>query len=97
MEISPVCSPGDAPVGLDLQDGGIVRVVELDLRVPELGCVDVHHDGRGAGSLSRRGHAHNLFAVAPAGRGDKWTLRHGGSNRSVCAEETLHVHVLSND
>ena len=37
-------SPGDTPVGLDLEDGGIVRVVELDLWVPQLGRVDVHHD-----------------------------------------------------
>lgn len=62
-----VCSPGDAPVRLDLLDGGIVCVVELDLWVPQLSRVDVHHDRGGAGGLSRRGDAHYLFAAAPGG------------------------------
>lgn len=61
-------SPGDAPVGLDLQDGGIVRVVELDLWVPQLGRVDVHHDWSCARGLSRRGHAHYLLVAPPGGR-----------------------------
>lgn len=61
-------SPGDAPVRLDLEDGGIVCVVELDLWVPQLGGVDVHHDWSGAGGLSRGGHAHYLLAAPPDGR-----------------------------
>lgn len=64
-EIVP--SPGNTPVGLDFQDGGIVCVVELDLWVPQLSSVDVHHDWGGAWGLSRWGHAH-YFLVAPSGR-----------------------------
>lgn len=60
-------SPGDAPVRLDLEDGGIVCVVELDLWVPQLGRVDVHHDRSCAGELSRWGHAHNLLVAPPDG------------------------------
>lgn len=60
-----VASPGDAPVRLDLEDGGIVCVVELDLWVPQLGRVDVHHDRSRARDLSRRGHAHDLLAAPP--------------------------------
>lgn len=41
-------SPGDTPVGLDLQDGGIVGVVEFNLWVPQLSGVDVHHDRGGS-------------------------------------------------
>lgn len=58
-------SPGDAPVRLDPEDGGIICVVELDLWVPQLGRVDVHHDRSCAGDLSRRGHAHDLLGAPP--------------------------------
>lgn len=34
--------PGNAPVRFNPQDGGIVSVVKLDLRVSELSVVDVH-------------------------------------------------------
>lgn len=63
-----VSPPGDAPVRLDLEDGRIICVVELDLWVPQLGRVDVHHDWSCARGLSRRGHAHNLLVAAPDGR-----------------------------
>lgn len=61
-------SPGDAPVGLDLEDSGIVCVVELDLWVPQLGGVDVHHDWSCSRGLSCRGHAHYLLVAPPDGR-----------------------------
>lgn len=43
-----VSSPRNAPVRLDLEDGRIVCVVELDLWVPQLRRVDVHHDWGGS-------------------------------------------------
>lgn len=64
-------SPGDTPVGLDLEDGGIVRVVELDLWVPQLSRVDVHHDRGGARGLSRRGDTHYLLVAPPERAGDE--------------------------
>lgn len=64
-------SPGDTPVRLDLEDGGIVCVVELDLWVPQLSRVDVHHDGSGAWGLSRRGHTHYLLTAPPGRQGDE--------------------------
>lgn len=66
-----VSLPGDAPVGLDLEDGGIVRVVELDLRVPQLSRVDIHHDRGGTWGLSRRSHTHNLLVAPPRRAGDE--------------------------
>lgn len=72
-------SPGDTPVRLDLEDGGIIRVVELDLWVPQLGRVDVHHDRGGAWGLSRRGHAHYFLAAPPGGAGDEGSK--GGQER----------------
>lgn len=40
--------PGDTPVRFNLEDGGIIGIVELDLWVPQLSRVDVHHDRGGA-------------------------------------------------
>lgn len=60
-------SPGDSPVRLDLEDGGVIGVVELDVWVPQLGRVDIHHDRGCAGDLSRRGHTHDLLVASPDG------------------------------
>lgn len=62
--------PGDTPVGFDLEDGGIICIVELDLWVPQLSSVDVHHDRGGAWGLSCRGHTHYLLVASPGGAGD---------------------------
>ena len=59
--------PGDTPIRLNLEDSGIICIVEFDLRIPQLSRVDVHHDWCGARGLSGRGHTHYLF-VAPPGR-----------------------------
>ncbi len=72
-------SPGDTPVRLDLEDGGIVCVVELDLWVPQLSRVDVHHDRGGAWGLSRRGHTHYFLAAPPGRAGDEGSK--GGQER----------------
>ncbi len=70
-----VSSPGDTPVRLDLEDGGIVCVVEFDLWVPELSSVDVYHDRGGARGLSCRGHAHYLLVAPPGRAGDDGRTR----------------------
>lgn len=57
--------PGDTPVRLNLEDGGIFSVVELDFWVPQLCSVDVHHDWGGAWDLPSWRHTHNLFALPP--------------------------------
>lgn len=85
-------SPGDAPVGLDLQDGGIVGVVELHLRVPQLGGVDVHHDRRGSWRESGRGHTHDLLRSPPGGAGGERKMLHTELHeRTVCAPRTTTV------
>lgn len=63
-------SPGNTPVWLDLQDGGIVRVVELDIWVPQLSRVDVHHDWGCAWGLSRWSDTHDLLVAPPGRAGD---------------------------
>lgn len=57
--------PGNTPVRLNLEDGGIIGVAELDLRVPQLCGVDVHHDGCGIRGLPSGGHTHYLLAAPP--------------------------------
>lgn len=68
-----VTPPGDAPVRLNFEDGRVIRVVELDLRVPELGRVDVHHDWCRSWNLSRWSHTHYLPAGPPVDRERKKT------------------------
>lgn len=63
-------SPGNTPVRLDLEDGGIVCIVELDLWVPQLSSVDVHHDWGCAWGLSCWGHTHYLLVAPPERAGD---------------------------
>lgn len=63
-------SPGNTPVRLNLEDGGIICVVELDLWVPQLSRVDVHHDRGRAWGLSCRGHT-NYFLVGSPERAEE--------------------------
>lgn len=81
-----VSSPGDTPVRLDLEDGGVVCVVELDFGVPQLSRVDVHHDRGGPRGLSRRGHAHYLLAAPPGRPGDEGC--EGGRERKTKRDDT---------
>ena len=64
---SCVFLPGDAPVRFNLEDGGVVCVVELDLGVTQLGGIDVNHDRGVACGLACRRHPH-YFPGVPSER-----------------------------
>lgn len=57
--------PGNAPVGLYSQDSGVFSVVKFDLRVPELGVIDVHQHRGAACCQSRWWNADDLTGVSP--------------------------------
>jgi len=62
---APHRSPVDAPLGIDLLDGGVLRVVVLHLRVAQLCPVDVDEDGGAAGGVPRGGPAPDLAGASP--------------------------------
>lgn len=57
--------PVDAPLGVDAQDGRVLGVVVLHLRVGELGTVDVDDNGGAARVLPRGCQAADLSRVSP--------------------------------
>ena len=65
VNLCSVSLPGNTPVRLDLEDGRIICVVELDLWVPQLSRVDVHHDWGGSWDLSCGGDTYHLLATPP--------------------------------
>lgn len=72
-------SPVDAPLGIDLLDGGVLRVVVLHLRVAQLCPVDVDEDGRAAGGVTRGGPAPDLAGASPGAKTrDPSVLGQGG-------------------
>lgn len=59
--------PVDAPLRVDLQDGGVISVVVLHLRVGKLGTVDVDDNGGAARALPRGRQTPDLPGIPPGG------------------------------
>lgn len=58
-------SPVDAPLGINLLDGGVLCVVVLHLRVAQLGAVDADEDGGAAGGVPGGRPAPDLAGASP--------------------------------
>lgn len=69
--------PVDAPLRVDLEDGGILRVVVLHLRVGELSAVDVDDNGGTAGALPRGRQTPDFSRIPPR------EARRGGEDTGV--------------
>lgn len=64
-QVAPL--PVDAPLGINLQDSGVLCVVVLDLRIGELSTVDIDDDGGTARALPRGCQAPDLPGIPPGG------------------------------
>lgn len=62
---APLGSPVDAPLGINLLDGGVLRVVVLHLWVAQLGAVDVDEDGGATGGVPGGRPAPDLAGASP--------------------------------
>lgn len=60
-------SPVDAPLGVDLQDGGVLGIVVLHLRVGKLSTVDIDDDGGAARALTGGCQTPDLPGIPPGG------------------------------
>lgn len=60
--------PVDAPLGVNLQDGGVLGVIVLHLRVGKLSTVDVDNNGGAAGALPGGCQTPDLPGIPPGGQ-----------------------------
>lgn len=70
--------PADAPLRVNLEDGGVLRVIILHFRVGELSAVDVYDNGGAARALPRGCQAPDLSGIPPGGVGGRvrtWLLK----------------------